>query len=308
MSQNRRRIRRPKSILLFLLFLTSLPVIWYTTRALQRPPRTAQTIQIFPGAKYQRIIWTQPRTGVIHAVAIDLTQPNLKILATPGDRAKPDSDERELTARTTTEFLSDFKLDLAINAGYFFPFKENSHWDYYPHSGDGVNVVGESISNGKIFSDADEPEWRVLCFDAQNRAQILDVNTCPKGTQQSISGNELILKDGKFPNAKSAWDGDKAYARVVVGLNATKNTLWLIIVDGKQPFYSMGASIAELAEFLPSLGITTALNLDGGGSTTLAIRSPQGSKLLNAPIQNHIPMNERPVANHLGFRFQSQSQ
>ncbi len=303
----RRRIRRPKSILLGLLVLTSLPFLWYASRALQRPARHPVQTQLFLGANYQRIIWSQPRPVVIHAVSIDLTRPGLQILATPGDRAKPDSDERELTALTTTEFVSKYGMDLAINAGYFFPFTENSVWDYYPHSGDRVNVVGESISNGKLFSDADHPEWRVLCFDAQNRAQILDVNTCPNGTQQGISGNELILKDGKFLNTKSAADGDKPYARVVVGLNATKDTLWLVIVDGKQPNYSMGASIAELAEFLPTLGIVTALNLDGGGSTTLATQTPHGASPLNAPIQNHVPMNERPVANHLGFRF-SQAQ
>jgi Phosphodiester glycosidase len=303
----RQYILRPKSILLGFLLLTSLPFLWYGVRALQRPTRAPIQTQLFPGTTYRRIIWSQPRPVVIHAVSIDLTQSGLQILATPGDRAKPNSDERELTALTTTEFLSKYKMDLAINAGYFFPFAENAVWDYYPHSGDGVNVVGESISNGRTFSDADKPEWRVLCFDAQNQAQILDVNACPTGTQQGVSGNELILKDGKFLNTKTATDGGNPYPRVVVGLNAQKDTLWLIIVDGKQKFYSEGTTIAELAEFLPTLGIVTALNLDGGGSSTLATKTPHGASPLNAPIQNHVPMNERPVANHLGFRF-SQAQ
>jgi Phosphodiester glycosidase len=303
----RRHILRPKSIAFSLLFLTSLPLLWYGNRALGRPPRTEAKNQLFPGVQYQRILWTQPRPVVIHAVAIDLTQPGLKILSTPGDRAKPDSEERELTALTTTEFLSKYGMDLAINAGYFFPFKENAPWDYYPHSGDRVNVVGQAISNGKIFSDEDNTTWRVLCFDAENHGQILNQSTCPIGTQQGIAGNELILQSGKYLKNHTAGDGEKPYARVVVGLNSTGNTLWLVIVDGKQKWYSEGATIAELADFLPSLGIVTALNLDGGGSTTLSAKTPQGNKPLNAPIQNHIPMNERPVANHLGFRF-SQSQ
>ncbi len=286
-----------------------MPFLWYGSRAIQRPPRTELTTQLFPGARYQRIIWTQPRPVVIHAVAIDLTQPGLQILSTPGDRAKPNTEERELTALTTTEFLSKYGMDLAINAGYFFPFTENSPWDYYPHSGDRINVVGQAISNGQVFSDEDDPTWRVLCFDGKNQAQILNQSTCPIGTQQAIAGNELILEQGKFINSQNAADGKNPYARVVVGLNATGDRLWLVVVDGKQKEYSEGASIAELAQFLPSLGITTALNLDGGGSTTLATKTAQGSKPLNAPIQNHIPMNERPVANHLGFRFsQAQSQ
>jgi Phosphodiester glycosidase len=298
---SRRRIRRPKTIAL--IFLIALPFLWYGSLALQRPPRTPLTTQLFPGARYQRIIWTQPRPVILHAVAIDLRQPGLQILSTPGNRAKPDTEERELTALTTTEFLSKYGMDLAINAGYFFPFTENSPWDYYPHSGDGVNVVGHAISNGKVFSDEDDPTWRVLCFDGENQAKILNQSTCPIGTQQGLAGNELILQKGKFLNSNNAADGTKSYPRVVVGLNVTGDTLWLVLVDGKQRGYSEGASIAELAEFLPTLGITDALNLDGGGSTTLATKNAQGTKPLNAPIQNHIPMNERPVANHLGFRF-----
>jgi exopolysaccharide biosynthesis protein len=75
----------------------------------------------------------------------------------------------------------------------------------------------------------------------------------------------------------------------------------LIIVDGKQPFYSEGVTLRELAAIAIDLGANTALNLDGGGSTTLVIADGLETKILNSPIHNKIPMNERPVANHLGF-------
>jgi hypothetical protein len=91
---SRHWILRPKTIGLLGLFITAMPVLWYGSRAIQRPPRTELTTQLFPGARYQRIIWTQPRPVVLHAVAIDLTQPGLQILSTPGDRAKPDTEER----------------------------------------------------------------------------------------------------------------------------------------------------------------------------------------------------------------------
>jgi Phosphodiester glycosidase len=57
----------------------------------------------------------------------------------------------------------------------------------------------------------------------------------------------------------------------------------------------------DLAEIADSLGIETALNLDGGGSTTLAIATPNGPKVLNSPIRAKIPTWERPIANHVGF-------
>ena len=305
-TRHRHRQRRLKPILkptALLLALTLPLLLWLGVRYLQRPTRTVEATPLFTGAKYQRVIWNQPRPVVLHLVAIDLTSPDLKILVTPSDRTTPQPDDRPLVARTTTEFLTTFGMELAINGGFFFPFRENSPLDYSPHSGDRVNVVGQSISNGKIVSAEGKTDWAMLCLDAKNRAQILNQPTCPSNTQQGLSGNELILQNGIALNTRTAQDGDKPYARAIVGLNATGDTLWLVIVDGKQPFYSQGATISELAAFLPTIGITTALNLDGGGSTTLAYRTPQGAKTLNAPIHTKIPMTERPVANHLGFRF-----
>ena len=56
--------------------------------------------------------------------------------------------------------------------------------------------------------------------------------------------------------------------------------------------------------FLPSivleLGAETALNLDGGGSSTLVMAGHWGPRALNAPFHTRIPMRQRSVANHLG--------
>lgn len=73
------------------------------------------------------------------------------------------------------------------------------------------------------------------------------------------------------------------------------------LVDGKQRFYSEGMTMAELTQFAQQLGVEAALNLDGGGSTTLAIDTRSGVKVLNAPIHTKVPMRERAVANQLGF-------
>ena len=53
---------------------------------------------------------------------------------------------------------------------------------------------------------------------------------------------------------------------------------------------------------LHSLGADYAMNLDGGGSSTMVVEGADGKpRVLNSPIDNHIPGRERPVANHLGF-------
>ncbi|MEO0989215.1 MAG: phosphodiester glycosidase family protein, partial [Cyanobacteria bacterium J06639_14] len=78
--------------------------------------------------------------------------------------------------------------------------------------------------------------------------------------------------------------------------------LWLIVVDGKQPHYSQGATLTQLSQIARKLGADAAINLDGGGSTTLVMATPKGPKVLNAPIHTRLPLRERPVANQLGFQ------
>ncbi|MBD0345797.1 MAG: phosphodiester glycosidase family protein, partial [Coleofasciculus sp. Co-bin14] len=110
-------------------------------------------------------------------------------------------------------------------------------------------------------------------------------------------------KQGKPINSRSpnSSNRDKPYPRVAVAIDQKGQKLWLIAVDGKQPLYSEGATIPELTKIIMELGADTALNLDGGGSTTLVTQTPQGATLLNAPTHTKFPMRERPVANHIGF-------
>ena len=46
---------------------------------------------------------------------------------------------------------------------------------------------------------------------------------------------------------------------------------WLVTVDGRQPDASAGMTLVELQRLAKRIGLTDALNLDGGGSTTMVI-------------------------------------
>ncbi len=88
-----------------------------------------------------------------------------------------------------------------------------------------------------------------------------------------------------------------------MGLNQDRRTLLLFIVDGRQPNYSEGVTLLELAQIAIEYGADEALNLDGGGSSTLVIEDTAGQpQVLNSPIHASIPGVERPVGNHLGVR------
>ena len=90
--------------------------------------------------------------------------------------------------------------------------------------------------------------------------------------------------------------------RTAVGLDKNGKKLTIVIVDGRQPGYSQGATLLELAGILLEFNVHNGMNLDGGGSSTLVVMDSEGkSKVLNSPVDNHIPGRERAIGNHLGF-------
>jgi hypothetical protein len=81
--------------------------------------------------------------------------------------------------------------------------------------------------------------------------------------------------------------GDRRNPRTLMGVKAD-GTILLVTVDGRLPGYSVGANLEESAKIMKSLGATDAINLDGGGSTTMTI----GSQLIMHPSDH---TGERPV-------------
>ncbi|MBK8026408.1 MAG: phosphodiester glycosidase family protein [Chloroflexi bacterium] len=105
---------------------------------------------------------------------------------------------------------------------------------------------------------------------------------------------------------KATWQ-DNAYMndlhpRTAVAVDQSGRHLILLVVDGRQANYSEGATLDEAANLLLEFGAWDAINLDGGGSTTLVIADSAGNPVqLNSPIHTHVPGRERPVGNHLGL-------
>lgn len=123
---------------------------------------------------------------------------------------------------------------------------------------------------------------------------------------QGIGGGPRILRDGAVSVEYGAERLGRAFAedrhpRTALGFSADRRQLFLITVDGRQPGYSVGMSLAELAEFMRTrlgsftrsgVGAHQALNLDGGGSTTMVVRQ----QVVNRPSDQ---TGERSVANAL---------
>lgn len=90
-----------------------------------------------------------------------------------------------------------------------------------------------------------------------------------------LRGGKLVL-DFDEESIKPSF-GATRHPRTAAGYNPSSHTLWLVTVDGRQPGWSAGIRLDDLARYFLELGATEAYNLDGGGSTTMAI----GSRVVN---------------------------
>lgn len=146
----------------------------------------------------------------------------------------------------------------------------------------GAVLVGHGRSQ-KWFSDHVKP--------GDLLSLSLKLSPLRESVWEAAGGLPQILTNGqvsiRFPKKEFTL---KRHPRTAIGLSRDSRWLYWIVVDGRQPGYSLGMTLPEVAEFLKAHGAYNAVNLDGGGSTTLIING----KLANHPCD---AAGERPVAN-----------
>ncbi|GCD91417.1 phosphodiester glycosidase family protein [Nocardioides sp. LS1] len=97
--------------------------------------------------------------------------------------------------------------------------------------------------------------------------------------QMAISGNHVLIGEG----VDVALDDQYKAPRTAIGIDRDTHEVLIVAVDGRKKS-SRGATMVELADLMQSLGADEALNLDGGGSTTMVARKPDGTTpVVNVP-------------------------
>jgi exopolysaccharide biosynthesis protein len=233
----------------------------------------------------------------MHIVQIDLTAAGLRF------KLSPPAGSREVVRQTTTEFLRREGAQLAVNAHFFLPF---------PSTDTDAWLVGFAASEGRAYSPFEAPEQGFaivadapgLNIDPSNHASVVHRDRTQRdGTRvqetvtlwTTVSGSAQIVTDGVktipayadaehggalltpggpgggYSNARSWYDA--VNARTVIGLSRDARTLTLFTVD--RGGGSEGMQVGEAADVLVrDYGVWNALNLDGGGSTSLAMEDP----------------------------------
>ena len=256
-----------------------------------RPAPIPHKETLFNGAvTYHRRVYYLPHLTIAHVLEIDTKTPGLRILVTP-----PDNDEGPpLIARTTSEFLSEYGVQIAINGDGFYPWWSRGPLDYYPKPGDPVTPNGFAASNKNIYA-SDDGLGPILYISRRNGLGFRK----PGNVYNAISGDRYLIQGGQ---KESNLDDREREPRSAIGFNKNGRWLYLVVVDGRQPFYSSGASLDELAKILLSHGAYFAMSMDGGGSSTLVVEDESGQpRILNSPVDQLVPGRERPVANHIGI-------
>jgi exopolysaccharide biosynthesis protein len=269
----------------------------------------AETIsQPYRGVSYIERSETAPRKVNLHIVLIDLRAPGIRFKLTPSGGS------RECVRQTTFEFLKQEHAQVAINAHFFVPF---------PSADTDAFLVGLAASEGKVYSGFETPEQNyalvkdapAMNIDRENRVTI--VHRDPEFADglhvrekvalwNVVSGSAQIVTDGvatiprygvelvdSGPNkysAEKSWY-EQINARTAIGVTRDGRTLVLFTVDVRGG--SAGMKVGEVAEMLiRDYGVYQALNLDGGGSTTMAM----GDRIVNVSSDNP---NGRSVATSL---------
>jgi hypothetical protein len=110
-----------------------------------------------------------------------------------------------------------------------------------------------------------------------------------------VRGGEVVAEEAS--NQEGFGDGGMRdrHPRTAIGIKADGKTIVMLVVDGRQPRRSVGMTFPELAQAMKEMGCVEAMNLDGGGSSTMVI----GNELANFPSDSG---GARPVSNALVVR------
>ena len=269
--------------------------------------REWQVTQPFVGVTYIDRTVMEPRPLHMHVAQIDLDAPGIAF------KVSPPGGDREVIRQSTLAFLTEQRAQLAINGHFFLPFPSDDRtaWVIGLGASEGRVFSAFEIPEQTYALVAFAP---AINLDRNNHASIVTYDPAYADQQHVrekvslwnvVAGSSQIVTagaasvpayrddnhfdaeldpggPGNYSNAR-AW-ADVTTARTAIGLSKDRRTLTLFTVDvgGGPPSReaprgtgSEGMRLSEVASVLiRDFGVFDALNLDGGGSTTMAMEDP----------------------------------
>lgn len=216
---------------------------------------------------------------------INYVEVNLKKLAR---RIHLAADSKVL--KTTGAFAEEIRALVAINGG-FFDVKNGGAVDYIKVEGEVVNLTLTPSARANAVLTFHREKITIQAATPENTEQSTAENVMLSGPLLVLSGNSLPLDSNPFNSNR--------HPRTAMAVQKN-HKLILMVVDGRNS-KAHGMSLTELARVMKWLGAKDAMNLDGGGSSTLYIK---GKGIVNYPSDNKQFDHEgqRKVANIVYLR------
>jgi len=248
--------------------------------------------QLYPGIEHAvatNAQWTYPNVNILR---VDLTNPKISFLTTPADGL-------DFYGVRSTEFLKQqynpvtMEAMFATNANFFDMQERNI-------------AHGLLVSQGNVVFKDNARDPCSMLINQQNEAHLdvyptgdeKAVSPASEHTYTAVSGNFILVQDGINVAPPPTTEDPQVAARTSIGIsspagNGFPQYLFLVTIDGQdhspvpKHHYYYGATYQDTADWQIAAGAWTALNLDGGGSTTMAqisgLLPPLQAWLMNQP-------------------------
>ena len=186
---------------------------------------------------------------------------------------------KNVTAKTS-EIASAHNAILAING------------DYY-----GAQEKGYVIRNGILFRDT-AGNSEVLCINADGSLNIVKPGTVTaeelleQGVWQAFSFGPALVADGEIAVSEKTEVGRAKASNPRTAIGIIDDLHYVFVVSDGRTDESEGLSLYELAGFLQQIGVKTAYNLDGGGSSTMVFNG----EIINNPTTSGSSIKERSIS------------
>ena len=170
-----------------------------------------------------------------------------------------------------------------------------------------TDAAGTAIPQGKVVLSANNQAeaYHVNALKNIPAGATVTITAAPSSAdwqdvQYAVGSLYALVQNGAVVSGLSS----EVNPRTAVGQKAD-GTLVFYTIDGRNAGHSIGASLPQVAQRLMELGCTTALCLDGGGSTTFTVTQPDSTaaKTINRPSGG----SERAVSNQIFLVASNQS-
>lgn len=172
--------------------------------------------------------------------------------------------------------------------------------DYY-----GSQERGYVLRNGVLYRSSAESGQEDLViyadgsFEIINESEISAEELLANGAVQILSFGPALIENGSIAVSESEEVGKAKASNPRTAVGIIDELHYVFVVSDGRTDESEGLSLYELAEFMESLGVTTAYNLDGGGSSTMYFNG----QIVNNPTTTGNSIKEREVSDivYIGY-------